>query len=163
VIAGCHRHQGGPRPTRSVPGPRRHRLLCHAVAEATKPIETAGDVIVGPKITMPGQHLEQVIHAAARVSFCACSLFTERSYHPVVPSWPRSALIGPLFSRSHPPSFLLFYLIVILPQVSVVMKFGGSSVASAERMWEVAQIVTSFPDQFPCVVLSAMGKVSSSA
>ena len=41
----------------------------------------------------------------------------------------------------------------------MVMKFGGRSVASAERMWEVAQIVCSFPDQLPCVVLSAMGKV----
>lgn len=44
-------------------------------------------------------------------------------------------------------------------QVNMVMKFGGSSVASAERMWEVAHIVCSFPDQLPCVVLSAMGKV----
>lgn len=44
-------------------------------------------------------------------------------------------------------------------QVSVVMKFGGSSVANAERMREVAAIVCSFPDELPCVVLSAMGKV----
>ena len=43
------------------------------------------------------------------------------------------------------------------------MKFGGSSVASAERMWEVAQIVCSFPEQLPCVVLSAMGKVRAAA
>lgn len=40
------------------------------------------------------------------------------------------------------------------------MKFGGSSVASAERMWEVAHIMCSFPDLYPCIVLSAMGKVS---
>lgn len=40
------------------------------------------------------------------------------------------------------------------------MKFGGSSVASAERMWEVARIVCSFPELYPCIVLSAMGKVS---
>ena len=39
------------------------------------------------------------------------------------------------------------------------MKFGGSSLASAERMREVADIVCSFPEQYPCVVLSAMGKV----
>ena len=44
-------------------------------------------------------------------------------------------------------------------QISVVMKFGGSSLASAERMREVADIVCSFGDQYPCVVLSAMGKV----
>ena len=44
-------------------------------------------------------------------------------------------------------------------QVTVVMKFGGSSVANAERMREVAAIVCSFPDELPCVVLSAMGKV----
>ena len=46
------------------------------------------------------------------------------------------------------------------PQISVVMKFGGSSVRDAERMLEVAQIVCAFPDQLPCVVLSAMGKAS---
>ena len=48
---------------------------------------------------------------------------------------------------------------LLLLQVTVVMKFGGSSVADAERMAEVAHIVCSFPDHFPCVVLSAMGKV----
>lgn len=31
--------------------------------------------------------------------------------------------------------------------------------ADADRMWEVAQIMCSFPHLFPCVVLSAMGKV----
>ena len=39
------------------------------------------------------------------------------------------------------------------------LQFGGSSVASAERMMEVADIVCSFPEHLPCVVLSAMGKV----
>lgn len=46
-------------------------------------------------------------------------------------------------------------------QVNMVMKFGGSSVASAERMMEVADIVLSFPGTFPCVVLSAMGKTTN--
>ncbi|KAA6416650.1 MAG: aspartate kinase [Trebouxia sp. A1-2] len=46
-------------------------------------------------------------------------------------------------------------------QISVVMKFGGSSVASADRMWEVAQIMCSFPQLFPCIVLSAMGKTTN--
>lgn len=41
------------------------------------------------------------------------------------------------------------------------MKFGGSSVANAGRLREVAQIVCSFPDQLPCVVLSAMGKTTN--
>ncbi|EIE26095.1 aspartate kinase [Coccomyxa subellipsoidea C-169] len=41
------------------------------------------------------------------------------------------------------------------------MKFGGSSLASAERMKEVASIICSFPDQYPCVVLSAMGKTTN--
>ena len=45
--------------------------------------------------------------------------------------------------------------------VSVVMKFGGSSVADAERMMEVADIVCSFPNHRPCVVLSAMGKTTN--
>ena len=46
-------------------------------------------------------------------------------------------------------------------QLSVVYKFGGSSVANAERMLEVADIVCSFPEHAPLVVLSAMGKVST--
>lgn len=45
-------------------------------------------------------------------------------------------------------------------QVNVVFKFGGSSVRDAERMREVADIVCGFPEFLPCVVLSAMGKVS---
>lgn len=44
-------------------------------------------------------------------------------------------------------------------QITVVMKFGGSSVANADRMREVAAIMCSFPEQYPCIVLSAMGKV----
>lgn len=46
-------------------------------------------------------------------------------------------------------------------QISVVMKFGGSSLASAERIREVAEIICSFPEHYPCIVLSAMGKVST--
>lgn len=45
-------------------------------------------------------------------------------------------------------------------QISVIMKFGGSSLASAERIREVAEIICSFPEHYPCIVLSAMGKVS---
>jgi aspartate kinase len=44
---------------------------------------------------------------------------------------------------------------------TVVMKFGGSSVASAERMREVADLILSFPDETPVVVLSAMGKTTN--
>lgn len=43
----------------------------------------------------------------------------------------------------------------------MVMKFGGSSVASAERMKEVADLILSFPDENPVVVLSAMGKTTN--
>ncbi|KAG2497011.1 hypothetical protein HYH03_005014 [Edaphochlamys debaryana] len=46
-------------------------------------------------------------------------------------------------------------------QVNVVYKFGGSSVRDAERMREVADIICSFPDYLPCVVLSAMGKTTN--
>ncbi|XP_027358250.1 aspartokinase 2, chloroplastic-like isoform X2 [Abrus precatorius] len=42
-----------------------------------------------------------------------------------------------------------------------VMKFGGSSVASAERMKEVAGLILSFPEERPIVVLSAMGKTTN--
>ncbi|KAM5568340.1 aspartokinase 1, chloroplastic [Rosa sericea] len=44
---------------------------------------------------------------------------------------------------------------------SCVMKFGGSSVATAERIREIAELVVSFPEEKPVVVLSAMGKTSN--
>uniref|UniRef100_A0A0E0KLK6 Aspartokinase n=1 Tax=Oryza punctata TaxID=4537 RepID=A0A0E0KLK6_ORYPU len=44
---------------------------------------------------------------------------------------------------------------------TVAMKFGGSSVASAERMREVADLILSFPEETPIVVLSAMGKTTN--
>ena len=48
-----------------------------------------------------------------------------------------------------------------LDAYSVVMKFGGSSVADAERMREVASIVLAFPEEMPVLVLSAMGKTTN--
>lgn len=43
-----------------------------------------------------------------------------------------------------------------------VMKFGGSSLASAERIREIAQLVVSFlSEETPLVVLSAMGKTTN--
>ena len=47
------------------------------------------------------------------------------------------------------------------PRINLVVKFGGSSVASAERMVEVAQIVCGFEKAMPVVVLSAMGKTTN--
>ncbi|XP_019189343.1 PREDICTED: aspartokinase 2, chloroplastic-like [Ipomoea nil] len=47
------------------------------------------------------------------------------------------------------------------PQLTCVMKFGGSSVASAERMREVADLILSFPEERPVIVLSAMGKTTN--
>ncbi|KAK9675327.1 hypothetical protein RND81_11G000800 [Saponaria officinalis] len=44
---------------------------------------------------------------------------------------------------------------------TVVMKFGGSSVASADRMRQVADLILGFPDENPLVVLSAMGKTTN--
>ncbi|KAJ9540394.1 hypothetical protein OSB04_026900 [Centaurea solstitialis] len=46
-------------------------------------------------------------------------------------------------------------------QLSCVMKFGGSSVASADRMKEVAELILSFPKENPVIVLSAMGKTTN--
>ena len=46
-------------------------------------------------------------------------------------------------------------------RASVVMKFGGSSVADAERMREVASIVLTFQEEMPVLVLSAMGKTTN--
>ncbi|XP_027350809.1 aspartokinase 1, chloroplastic-like isoform X2 [Abrus precatorius] len=42
-----------------------------------------------------------------------------------------------------------------------VMKFGGSSLANAERMREVASLIQNFPDERPIIVLSAMGKTTN--
>ena len=39
----------------------------------------------------------------------------------------------------------------------IVMKFGGSSVANAERIKHVASIITAYKEKRPAVVLSAMG------
>jgi hypothetical protein len=44
---------------------------------------------------------------------------------------------------------------------TVVMKFGGSSLASAERMREVADLILNFPYETPVVVLFAMGKTTN--
>lgn len=55
----------------------------------------------------------------------------------------------------------LLYTATFVRQVTVVMKFGGSSVRDAERMREVANIVCSFPNELPAVVLSAMGKTTN--
>ncbi|PWA39091.1 aspartate kinase 3 [Artemisia annua] len=46
-------------------------------------------------------------------------------------------------------------------ELSCVMKFGGSSVASAERMKEVAALILRFPEESPVIVLSAMGKTTN--
>ncbi|CAI5998542.1 unnamed protein product [Closterium sp. NIES-65] len=44
---------------------------------------------------------------------------------------------------------------------TVVMKFGGSSVANAARMREVADLILSFPEENPIIVMSAMGKTTN--
>jgi hypothetical protein len=62
-------------------------------------------------------------------------------------------------SNAEIPLHVLNICLLSRGQITVVMKFGGSSLVSAERMREVADIVCSFPEQYPCVVLSAMGKV----
>ncbi|PON91801.1 Aspartate kinase, monofunctional class [Trema orientale] len=48
-----------------------------------------------------------------------------------------------------------------IQELSCVMKFGGSSVASAERIREIAQLILGFPEENPIVVLSAMGKTTN--
>lgn len=49
----------------------------------------------------------------------------------------------------------------VAEQLTIVMKFGGSSLASAERMREVANLIRSFPSERPVIVLSAMGKTTN--
>lgn len=46
-------------------------------------------------------------------------------------------------------------------QLTCVMKFGGSSVANADRMREVAELILGFPNERPVIVLSAMGKTTN--
>lgn len=46
-------------------------------------------------------------------------------------------------------------------ELTTVMKFGGSSVANASRMIEVANVILSFPEERPVIVLSAMGKTTN--
>ncbi|XP_021291626.1 aspartokinase 1, chloroplastic [Herrania umbratica] len=46
-------------------------------------------------------------------------------------------------------------------QFTCVMKFGGSSVASAERIKEIAHLIQSFEEERPVIVLSAMGKTTN--
>ncbi|KAG9129171.1 hypothetical protein Leryth_006449 [Lithospermum erythrorhizon] len=53
------------------------------------------------------------------------------------------------------------FLDVASNELTCVMKFGGSSVASSERMKEVAGLITRFPKERPIVVLSAMGKTTN--
>ena len=47
------------------------------------------------------------------------------------------------------------------PPFTVAMKFGGSSLATADRMQEVAHVISSFPNESPIIVLSAMGKTTN--
>ena len=49
----------------------------------------------------------------------------------------------------------------VASELTCVMKFGGSSVASAERMREVADLILSFREERPVIVLSAMGKTTN--
>ncbi|XP_020580119.1 aspartokinase 2, chloroplastic-like [Phalaenopsis equestris] len=49
----------------------------------------------------------------------------------------------------------------IASELSIVMKFGGSSVATADRMREAAELILSFPEERPVIVLSAMGKTTN--
>ena len=46
-------------------------------------------------------------------------------------------------------------------EFTCVMKFGGSSLASADRIREIANLILSFPDENPVIVLSAMGKTTN--
>ncbi|KAJ4917109.1 hypothetical protein Rs2_02659 [Raphanus sativus] len=46
-------------------------------------------------------------------------------------------------------------------RLTCVMKFGGSSVATGERMREVADLILAFPEESPVIVLSAMGKTTN--
>lgn len=46
-------------------------------------------------------------------------------------------------------------------EFTCVMKFGGSSLASADRIREIAGLILSFSQERPVIVLSAMGKTTN--
>ncbi|KAK9058926.1 hypothetical protein SSX86_022056 [Deinandra increscens subsp. villosa] len=48
-----------------------------------------------------------------------------------------------------------------LNRKELIDKFGGSSVASAERMKEVVVLILSFPEESPVIVLISMGKTTN--
>jgi aspartate kinase len=54
------------------------------------------------------------------------------------------------------PQLNLSYQLIII-RTMIVMKFGGSSVADAERIQHVAEIIQAYKNERPVVVLSAMG------
>lgn len=83
-------------------------------------------------------------YAILRLVNVSCAVHLYEDIHPIHHVHAR---------HIHPP--------VTCIQVNVVYKFGGSSVRDAERMREVADIICSFPQYLPAVVLSAMGKVGS--
>lgn len=49
----------------------------------------------------------------------------------------------------------------VVQDFTTVMKFGGSSVATAHRMREVSDLILSFHHERPVIVLSAMGKTTN--
>ena len=49
------------------------------------------------------------------------------------------------------------FLYISIVKIMIVMKFGGSSVADAERIKHVAEIIKTYREKRPVVVLSAMG------
>ncbi|XP_059309791.1 aspartokinase 2, chloroplastic-like [Lycium ferocissimum] len=53
----------------------------------------------------------------------------------------------------------VFY--VCVGELTLVMKFGGSSLASSERMKEVVDLILRFCQERPVIVLSAMGKTTN--
>lgn len=109
----------------------RRRLSACLVTAEAAAANSSGSSTAEVQLTMPGQEVDQV--------------------------GGRTEVKPALSMRSRELNWPLLHSL----QVNMVMKFGGSSVASAERMWEVAQIVCSFPAQLPCVVLSAMGKTTN--
>ena len=50
-----------------------------------------------------------------------------------------------------------YFIIHIITRIMIVMKFGGSSVANADRIRNIAEIVKARLDRRPILVLSAMG------
>lgn len=135
------------RPAHRLAASRSSRLACRAVAAPDRPAAAHNGAARSQMLSPPGKKCEQV--SSPSIDGRGFGPWGARAPAPARTCLPPAPMRRRRSPRPPAPP----------PQVTIVYKFGGSSVATADRMREVADIVCSFPEHLPCVVLSAMGKV----